>query len=86
MKCKGIKNSQFEERVGDLKHQDMRVTMVVHDEDALDRPPHAEVLIVILEALETCGDGGIFFRLSFFRAVRNKISTGWSEFAQRRFR
>ena len=40
--------SQLEERVCDLKHEYMRVPMVVHDENTLHRPPHTKILIVIL--------------------------------------
>jgi len=42
---------QLEECVGDLKHEDMRMTMVMNNEDALDCAAHAKVLIVVLETL-----------------------------------
>jgi hypothetical protein len=41
-------NWQFEEGVGDLEHEYVRVTVVVHDEDAFDRASHSKVLIVVL--------------------------------------
>lgn len=49
----------------------MRVSVVVYDEDALDGTSHAKVLIVVLQALETRGNGGVFLRLGFFRARIN---------------
>lgn len=39
---------QLEERICDLKHEYMRMTVVVHNENSFYRPPHAEVLIVVL--------------------------------------
>ena len=39
---------QLEERVGDLKHQDVWVPVVVHDKNAFDSPSHSKVFIVIL--------------------------------------
>ena len=45
---RGSCDSQFKEGVCDLKHQDVWVPMVVNDEHALDRAPHAVVLIVVL--------------------------------------
>jgi len=45
------KNIQLEESVGDLKHKDVGMTVIMHDENTLDRASHAKVLIVILEAL-----------------------------------
>ena len=42
--------------------------MVVHDEDTLYGATHAGVFIVVLEALEACRDGGVFFWLGFFGA------------------
>lgn len=45
---KGIRDSQFEEGIGDLKHQDMGVAMIVDDKDTLDCAAHTKVFIVIL--------------------------------------
>ena len=50
--------SQREERVGDLEHEDVRVAVVVHDEDVLDGAAHPKVLVVVLQALESAGDLG----------------------------
>lgn len=44
---------QLEECVGNLKHKDVRMTMVMNDEDALDSAAHTKVLIVVLETLKT---------------------------------
>jgi len=44
-------NIQFEECVGNLEHKDVRVTVIMYDENTLDCASHAKVLIVILEAL-----------------------------------
>jgi len=42
-----------EECVGNLNHEDVRMTMVMNDEDAFDRAAHAKVLIVVLETSKT---------------------------------
>jgi hypothetical protein len=60
-------NAQLEERIGDLQHQYMRMPMIVDNEDALNRPPHAPVLIVVLQALQTRRDRRVFLRLRLFR-------------------
>lgn len=39
---------QLEERVRDLEHKDMRVSMVMHNKDPFNRPPHSKILIVVL--------------------------------------
>jgi len=39
---------EFEECIGDLKHEDVRVSVVVDYEDALHGSAHAEVFIVVL--------------------------------------
>lgn len=41
---------QFEERVGDLEEQDVRVTVLVHDQQAFDRSPHAILFVFGLSA------------------------------------
>jgi hypothetical protein len=48
-----LQSIQLEECVGNLKHEDVRMTMIMNDEDALDCAAHAEVLVVILETLKT---------------------------------
>ena len=65
-----MKDAQLEERVGDLEHEDMRVAMVVYDEDALDGATHAEVLVVVLQALQPRGYGRVFLGLRLFCAER----------------
>jgi len=40
-------------RFGSLKPEDVRMTMVVNDEDALDCAVHAKVLVVVLKTLKT---------------------------------
>ena len=59
---------QFEKGVGDLQHEDVRVAVVVDDKNTLDGATHAKVFIVVLEALETCRDGWIFFWLCLLGA------------------
>ena len=51
-----------------IQHQNMRVTMVMHDQYAFHRAAHAEVFIVVLQPLKACGDGRILFGLRLFRA------------------
>ena len=46
----------------------MWVVVLVADEDALGRPPHAMFFIVLFQTLQAGGDGGIFFGLRLFRA------------------
>ena len=46
-----VLGSQLEKRVRDLQHEDMGVTMIVHDEDAFYGAPHSKVFIVILQTL-----------------------------------
>lgn len=44
------------------------MTMIVHDEDSFNRPPHPKIFIVVLQALEASGDRGVFLWLCFFGA------------------
>lgn len=46
-----MKRIQLEERVSNLEHEDMRVTVVMHDENALHGATHAKVLIIVLKTL-----------------------------------
>ena len=48
----------------------MRVTVVVHNKNPLYRPPHSEVFIVVLQALETRRNGRVLFRLRLLRAEK----------------
>ena len=43
--------------------------MVMHDEDPLDGAAHTKVFIVVLQPLQTRGDGWVFLRLRFLGAV-----------------
>jgi hypothetical protein len=61
-------HTQLEEGIRNLEHKDMRVAVIMDDENTLDRPTHTKILIVILEALKTRRDRGIFLRLCFFCA------------------
>ena len=63
----------------------MRVAMVVYDEDAFDGAPHAEVLVVVLQALQPRGYGRVFLRLRLFcaeREVRERVPATHESFAQ----
>jgi len=44
------------------------VAVIVHDEDSFNSPPHSKIFIVVLQALETSGDRGIFLGLCFLGA------------------
>lgn len=46
-------NAQLEEGVCDLQHQDVRVVVLVADEDGFARSAHAVLVVVLLEALQT---------------------------------
>ena len=59
---------EFEEGVGDLQHEDLGVVVFVADEDCLAGAPHAMLVVVCLEALETREHRGVFFGLCFFGA------------------
>lgn len=59
---------QLEEGVGNLQHQDMRMIVLVANQNPLTRPPHPMLLIVLFQPLQSREDGGIFFRLVLFGA------------------
>lgn len=63
-----VDDVQFEERVGNLEHEDVGVPVVVHNEDSFDRSPHTEVLIVVLQTLQACRHRWVFFGLRLLRA------------------
>ena len=65
--CGQVVAGQLEEGVGDLQHEDVRVVVLVADEDPLAGAPHPVRGVVLFEAGEARGDGGVFFRLGFFR-------------------
>lgn len=58
----------------------MRVSVVVYDEDALDCTSHAKILIVVLEALEACGDGGVLLWLGLLCAACVSVGASASGF------
>jgi hypothetical protein len=57
---------QLEEGIGDLEHENVRVTMIMYDEDAFNSSAHTKILIIILETLKTSRDGWIFLGLCLF--------------------
>ncbi len=59
---------QFEEGVGNLQHQDVRVIVLVADQNPLTRSSHPVLLIVLFQPLQSREYGGIFFRLILFCA------------------
>ena len=59
---------QFEERVRDLQHQDVRVVVFVADQHALARAPHAVRVIMFFQALEAREHRGVLFGLVLFCA------------------
>ena len=59
---------QLEKRVRDLEHEDVGVSMVVHDEDALYGAAHAKVFIVVLKTLKAGRNRGVFLGLGFLGA------------------
>lgn len=59
---------QLEERIRDLQHQNVRVVVLVTDQNALTRPAHAMLLVMLLEAPQSRNDRRIFFWLVLFRA------------------
>ncbi len=71
-----VVSRQLEKGVGDLQHQDVRMVVLVTDEDALAGSSHAMLDIVLFEALEACENGRVFFRLRFLGAecvVRERV-------------
>ena len=59
---------ELEEGVRDLQHEDMRVAVLVADEDAFAGAAHAMLFVVFLQSVETREDGRVFFGLVLFRA------------------
>ena len=56
-------HSQFEEGIGDLQHQDVRMVMLMADQDPFASPPHAIAIIVLFQAFQAREDGWVFFWL-----------------------
>lgn len=59
---------QLKERVRDLEHEDVGMTMIVHDKDTLYGATHTKVFIIVLKALEARRHRRVFFGLSFLGA------------------
>ena len=59
---------QLEEGIGDLQHQDMRMIVLVADENTLAGTAHTMDIIVLFQTLQSCEDRGVFFWLGFFCA------------------
>lgn len=59
---------QLEEGVRDLQHQDVRVVVLVADEDGFRGAPHAMLVVVLFEALQAREHRGVFLWLPIFGA------------------
>jgi hypothetical protein len=68
------RGAQLEERVRDLEHEDVRVPVVVDDEDALDGAPRAPVFVVVLQPLQPRRHRRVLLRLRVLRPVRRQLS------------
>ena len=62
------KRIQLEKSIRDLQHQYMRVVVLVTDQYALTCPPHAVLVVMLLEPLQSREHGGIFFWLAILGA------------------
>lgn len=63
----GTGSVQFEERIRNLKHQDMRMVMLVTHQHALTRPPHPVLPIVLFQPLQPRKYRRVFLGLRLFR-------------------
>jgi hypothetical protein len=63
-----ITNVQLEERVCNLQHQNVGMVVFVADQHALARPPHAMLLVVFFQPLQSRKHRRIFFWLAIFGA------------------
>lgn len=61
---------QLEEGVRYLQHQNVRVIVLVADEDALASAAHSMGCVVLLEASQAGEDGGVLLGLRLFDAKR----------------
>jgi hypothetical protein len=52
----GWGNAQLEEGVCDLQHKDVRVVVLMADQDGLARPSHAMLVVVLFESLQARKD------------------------------
>ena len=46
-------NAQFEEGIGDLQHQHVRMVVFVTDQHTLARASHAMLLVVLFQSLQS---------------------------------
>lgn len=63
-----VVSRQLEEGIGDLQHQDVRMIVLVADEDAFAGAAHTMDIVVLFETLEARQDRGVFFWLRLFGA------------------
>ena len=59
---------QLEEGVGDLQHQDVRVVVLVADQDGLARAPHPVLAVVLFQALQPREHRRVLLGLPIFGA------------------
>ena len=63
-----IVNVQLEEGICNLQHQNVRMVVLMADQHALARAPHAVLRVVFLQPLQPRKHRRIFFRLAIFGA------------------
>lgn len=61
--------AQFEKRVRNLQHEDMRMSVIMDYQYPFDRPTHTKIFIIVLESLKSRRDRWVFLRLWLFRAT-----------------
>lgn len=59
---------QLEEGIGDLQHQNMRMVVLVADQNGLASPPHTMLVIVLLQPAQTIFHRWILLWLRLFCA------------------
>lgn len=62
----GSESLQLEEGVCDLQHEDVRVVVLVADQDAFASPSHAMLRVVFFQSLQSRKDRRILFWLAIF--------------------
>ena len=68
VKDEGCERVQLEEGVCDLQHEDVRVVVLVADQDAFASPSHAMLRVVLFQPLEPGKNGRILFGLAILGA------------------
>lgn len=63
-----VVTGELEESICDLEHEDVRVVVLVADEDALASAAHAMLVVVLLEALKSGDNTGVLLRLGLLDA------------------